>query len=248
MGQNFNKNTYHATGQAAYLDLEQAKNNFDALASSFCGPQDPAALGFSEPGMLWLNNSTGILSQRNESNSSWVTLFDLRNQRIATGRVTAASISNSARKPSLITGQAISPGSCSIQTAFEATLSDLRAGYNNGDLTLRSVSGTYLVSNSSWTSMIGIRLGRWGGTIRMAYTITRTNASYNTAQFQLRRNGTAFGSVLTIPDNQASGMSEQVISGNSPHDFIQVYGIEGWASQNVSVNLRFYVDKMDNPQ
>jgi hypothetical protein len=96
--------------------------------------------------------------------------------------------------------------------------------------------------------MIGIRLGRWGGTIRMYFSITRENASYNTSQFQLRRNGSAIGSVLTIPDNRASDSSEQVISGNAPHDRIQVYGLEGWGSQNVSVSLRFYTDRVDTPQ
>jgi hypothetical protein len=58
---------------------------FDALTSSFCRPQDPAALEFSEPGILRPNDVTSILIKRNQANSGWTTLFDLRASRIATG-------------------------------------------------------------------------------------------------------------------------------------------------------------------
>jgi hypothetical protein len=73
----------------------------------------------------------------------------------------AASISNSARKSGLVTGQTVSPAPCSVNTTFVHSLSDLTGELANGDPTLRSLGGSYLVSNTGWMSMIGIRLRRW---------------------------------------------------------------------------------------
>jgi hypothetical protein len=247
MGQNFNKNTYHATGQAAYLDLEAAKNNFDALASSFCGPQNPAALGFSEPGMLWLNNSTGILSQRNESNSARVTLFDLRNSRIAAGRVTAVSIANGARKPSLINGQAITPASCSVHTAFESELTQITADYADGDIQLIESSGTATISNTrSAQRLCGVRLGRWGGTLRITMNLTRSTY-YSWVECVLRRNGTTLGSVLTVADAHATGTLTQTISANQPGDLLEAWVDKDSLEEDIGGSIQLSASMSDAP-
>lgn len=122
MSQNFTDDVY-AAGHVAATDLQNMENNFAALKTNFSGaaaPSSPSALQW------WADTTNNILKLRNEANSAWLEIYDFANNIILAdidaGIITAAMISDAARKPTLVTGQTIAPTTINATTINATTL------------------------------------------------------------------------------------------------------------------------------
>lgn len=118
-----------ATGHIALTDLQNFENNFAALKSSFSGPNAP-----SNPvaGMYWYDTTAHILKQRNELNTTWLSIWDVANNKPIitnlsneiTGAMIATAIKDAAGgTPSLRTLGVAATSACA---GNDARLSDVR--------------------------------------------------------------------------------------------------------------------------
>lgn len=117
MAQNYNENTYDADTTNVQTLQARIENNFAVLLSKFSGPSAPSGAGFPVGGCWWLDTSARKLYLRHDQNTSWMELFDFVNGQVplGSGQVQSANINNSARKGSIVQGEAIAPVSCSIR-------------------------------------------------------------------------------------------------------------------------------------
>jgi len=65
-------------GHVAATDLQQIKDNFAVLKSTFKGTSAPANI---VAGQLWVDTTNHILKVRNEANSAWLSIWDLANDK-----------------------------------------------------------------------------------------------------------------------------------------------------------------------
>jgi len=92
-----------------------------ALHSNFNDPGD-VPVGPKRVGAMWCSNtSDNVLRIRSQSNTAWYNVYDFSNQEVflKDGQVTSSKISSSARKASIVTGESISPSSCTLQAKFK---------------------------------------------------------------------------------------------------------------------------------
>lgn len=92
-----------------------------ALQSNFNDPGDVPSGDKRVGGMLCSNRTDFRLKLRNQNNTAWLNIYDFANQEVllTDGQVTTAKISSSARKPTIVAGESISPSSCTLQSKFK---------------------------------------------------------------------------------------------------------------------------------
>lgn len=109
--------TYVPTEQS-YTTLENIiEKSLDAVRTNFEGI---AAPGSPVPSQWFSDTTNNKLKIRKQDGTDWEDIYDFATSEVilSTQQVDATHISDTARKPSLITGESISPSACSIQAQF----------------------------------------------------------------------------------------------------------------------------------
>lgn len=128
MAQNFTDNIPASSNQWED-DLEDIKDNFTALKSTFSGaaaPSNPVA------GMLWADTTNNILKVRDKDNNTWYSIFDLANNKPIlsalsgdiTGAMIAAAIKDAAAGTASL--RTLGTASTSACAGNDSRLSDAR--------------------------------------------------------------------------------------------------------------------------
>lgn len=86
MSQSYSSNCF-STANVIQDDMQNIENNFDALRSLFSGSTAPTS---PDAGQLWYDTTAYIVKIR--YNSSWVNVWDMANQRVASGQVKTDSL------------------------------------------------------------------------------------------------------------------------------------------------------------
>lgn len=186
MSQSYTVDVYDSSHVGA-TDLANIENNFAAIKSCFSGASDTALSSpeIREAGMWWYDTANKLLKQRNADNDGWITWFDLDAGTLSVS-VGTDSIKSTARKPTLIQGEDISPGSCSLfgeSYVVEAgNILEVASADEN-----TTTSTTYVKTKEA-------RLGR-AGTYRVKFDLK--SGSTNTVYGQIYKDGVALGTERT---------------------------------------------------
>jgi hypothetical protein len=89
MSQSYSSNCF-STANVIQDDMQNIENNFDALRSLFSGSTAPTS---PDAGQLWYDTTAYVVKIR--YNSSWVNVWDMANQRVASGQVKTDSLAAS---------------------------------------------------------------------------------------------------------------------------------------------------------
>lgn len=113
--------TFSSSDQVQTTMSNIQDTNCNSLRSNFSGTSAP---GTPVASQFFSNTTSGQLEIRNQDNLTWDGLYDFTGKKIilATGNVESAHINSTARKGSIVTGEAIAPASCTLQAQF-ATVS-----------------------------------------------------------------------------------------------------------------------------
>lgn len=150
MAQDWIDDCYKYDQGTASDTLDAFEDNFAALKSCFSGANSPAN---PVPAMWWYDTANDLIKQRNADNNGWITWFDLGNEQIGADLVDSSDIEDAARKASIITGEDIAPGSCSIKNSFDV---------GAGDYVEASADTERTVSGLPYVKKKGVRVGRAG--------------------------------------------------------------------------------------
>lgn len=115
----YNPEVFDTTTDVKTLQ-DRIEKNFDALVKNFAGPSKPNE---EYNGELWYN--TGANELQINRNGTWIPVFNVAtgSPSIAPNSITSDMISNSARKGSIVSGENISPASCTLRaTSFIASM------------------------------------------------------------------------------------------------------------------------------
>ena len=137
-------------------DLDRIADMLATLKSNFSGTAAPSN---AVEGMWWADTDDNIL--KIYDGASWQNVFNFSTMEfyIGSGYVTAAMISDSARKPSLVTGQTINPTTLQINsTTVNATAAEINTTCENVVANVKCES-TQNGSAASYLEFTGLTAG-----------------------------------------------------------------------------------------
>jgi hypothetical protein len=116
MSQDFH-GVFVPTEQAQVTMQKLIEESLDALRTNWEGIASP---GSPSPSQWFSDTTNNKLRIRKQDGTDWEDIYDFGTSEVvlAAQQVEATHISDAARKPSLISGESISPSSCSIQAQF----------------------------------------------------------------------------------------------------------------------------------
>lgn len=132
MSNQYEPNVYDPTHNVED-DMTNIETNFEALRtvfSSSSGPLQPV------PYQLWADSLNHIIKVRDNTNNTWLNLFDVANNEVI--------ISDTVRKGSIVEGEDIAPASCTLSCGGGAALGNMinfPIDYEGGATFLLSTSG-----------------------------------------------------------------------------------------------------------
>ena len=115
MSQNFVE-TFVPTDQGQDTMQQVVEWNDKAIQTNFSGSSS-VAVGVREACQWWADTANHILKLRNEADGAWLEIYDIGNEQVflALQQVDDVHIKDTARKGSIVTGEAIVPASCTLQ-------------------------------------------------------------------------------------------------------------------------------------
>lgn len=236
MSQTFTDDCF-AAGHVAQTDLQNMENNFAALKSNFSGTAAP-----SNPveGMWWADSDDNIL--KIYTGSAWQNVFNWATMEFYAGAgfITAAQISDAARKASLVSGESISP-----TTVTATTINTTNFNYSGSAIPILAdfAAGSYIiataqkiVNSTANDKRIEFKVSR-AGTIRTKIQLGTTLPS-DTAYMRIYKNGSPVGTIRSEQSPEIWYENINVAAG----DLIQLYAYSSPVAYSFTVTFELHVN------
>jgi hypothetical protein len=228
--------TFHGTFDPNEIVQDTMENlieeSLDALHTNFSGPSD-APVGVRVASQWCSNTGDNKLKIRNQSNTAWLNVYDFSATAVVLkdGQVGTAQISTSAKKPSIIAGEAISPGSCSLRANFKNVS---LPGAANELFSL--VNGFGRINSGSWVPLYTTRVyvPSDAGTLSVIARQTTCNMRFvlggSTSTSSGTVTGPAWGSEAYLDASGiSSGWKDFVVQGLTNQGQVPYGGLSGLA-------------------
>ena len=157
MSQSYSSNCF-STANVIETDMQNIENNFDALRSCFSGSTAPTS---PDAGQWWYDTTAYIMKVR--YNSSWVNVWDMANQRIASGQVKTDSLAASILSTDSTGRAKMAPGyitSSHVDSIDVTKITNLNKNFILGTIGSSSV---YLYIPNSGASKLKCVVSGYGG-------------------------------------------------------------------------------------
>jgi hypothetical protein len=210
------------------------EDSMDALRTSFEGSGAPPT---PKPSQFYSNTTDNKLQIRAQDDSGWDDIYDFTNQEVvlSTGQVDAVHISDTARKGSIVTDEAIDPATCTIQAKFKVvSLPTAPCEFFPLFTAPASTSGVgVLTSSGSFTTLLTSKLyiPEDAGTLyAMIYQVTSTArfiVESLTSNVTGDITGPAWGPIITLDVSSLSGWQDITVQANSSVGVSPFGGIGG---------------------